>query len=386
MVRLSKKLKASKTYLFAEIAKKKNKLIADGHKVLDFGVGDSYDGAPKKVVTALIEAAKDSNRHHYSYYNGIPEFREAVSDWFKKRFDQYIDSKDEVTVLIGSKEAVFRFPQVVIDQGDYALIPEPGYPPNAAGVEHAGGKIYYMPLLEKNKFLPDLDLIPTEIKKAAKVIYLNYPSNPTSAVATEEFYKKVLAEATKYDWTIFSDMAYCEIYDGKRPLSMLQFDTKKERTLEFYSFSKSYNMTGWRLGFAVGNKELINGLIEVKSTQGSAPFEPVQLAGIAALQLPDSRLDIIRDFYSNNRKWMGKILQAAGISFHKTNASFYMWANVPKGYTSAEFTTILLEKHHIVATPGSGLGTSGEGFFRLALTRGKDDMEEFEKRFSKIEF
>ncbi len=383
MVVLAERMK-NKEYVFASLMKRKNELAAMGHVMLDFGVGDCTEPAPQQVVEALRESVLDGSTHHYSSYNGTPEFRKSIKSWFEKRFSITLDFNKEITALIGSKEAIFRAAQTIINPGDIALVPDPAYPVYASSVLHAGGTVYYMPLLEKNLFLPDLSAIPEDIKKKAKLIYINYPNNPTTATADEKFLKSLYEEAVKYDWAIFGDMAYCEIYDKQKPLSILSFDTNKERSIEFYSFSKSYNMTGWRIGFAAGAKELVSALVAVKSEQGSAPFEPVQKAAIRALTLPDADVERIRDYYRAQRTKMYAILENAGIDFFKSDAGFYVWAKVPSGFSSIDWCKKLMEEKHIVTTPGSSLGIYGEGWFRMTLTRTDSEMEEFSKRMSSL--
>ena len=380
MVQISDRLKNRKTYIFAQLGRKKSELVRQGIDVLDLGTGDCSLGAPPEVVEALRNAALDIDRHHYSFYNGLPQFRKEVALWLEKRFNIQCSPQEEITAVIGSKEAVFRLPQVILNPGDIALIPEPSYPPYTSGALHAGGEVYSMPLKKENGFLPDMDSIPEEIKRKTRLIYLNYPGNPTTAVMTPECALKVMEEAEKYDWAVFSDMAYCEIYDTEPPLSMLQFDRSKSRVIELFSFSKSYNMTGFRLGFAAGCRNLVKGLIDIKTAQGSAPFEVVQIAGIEALRLPEQRSRENRQFYSRNRKRMKEILTETGIRFFDSETTFYIWAEVPHGYTSMEWCDKLLIDAHTITVPGTALGPSGEGWFRISLTREPGEIEEFAKR------
>lgn len=384
MPELSAKLRGKKSYVFAELNAQRDALIKAGRPIIDFGMGDCTLGAPQKVIEALREAALDPARHHYSDYNGIPELRAEIVSWMEKRFGVTIDPDKEVTALIGSKEGIFRFPQAVLNDGDTALVPDPAYPPYASGVSAAGGAVFTMPLLEKNGFLPDLDAIPEDIKKKSRLIYVNYPNNPTSAVAPDEFYAKLYKEAGKYDWIIVSDLAYSELFEITPPRSMLEFDREKSRTIEFFSFSKSYNMTGWRLGFAVGNSEMIKGLLRIKTIQGSSPFEAVQIAGIAALRLDEDEMKSHRKFISDNRVWIKKIFDRCGLKYFDAHSSMYLWAKVPQGYDSAGWAKHLLLDMDILVTPGSSLGSYGEGYFRMTLTRGADDMSKLEKWLSKL--
>lgn len=378
---LADKLKNSAPYPFAELNRKRDELKANGIRIIDMGTGDTMLPTPPEVVETLIEKGKLAAHHHYSSYNGVIEFRKAVSEWLKAKGIGDFSPESEITALSGSKEAVFRFPQAVINPGEIAIVPEPSYPPYRGGALHAGAEVYSVPLLEENGFLPNLDAIPENIREKTKLFYLNYPNNPTSASMTAEFAEKMVAFAKKYNWAVLSDMAYCEIYENKRPISLLSFDKEKTNVIEFYSFSKGWSMTGWRVGFAVGAKELVSGLVKIKTAQGSSVFEPVQYAAITALKMDETKTNPIRDFYASRRKAVEAMLDAKGIEYIKADATFYLYVKAPNGFTSESFATYLLEKYYLVTTPASLLGKSGEGFVRMALTIDDGELEILRERF-----
>lgn len=383
MVRLAESIIKAKSYPFKVITDLKNDLISKGIKVIDLGMGDTVLPAPENGISALKKALDDSSTHHYNYYNGCPFFREAVARWMKKRYGVTLDKETEITAVIGSKEALFRMPAALIDKGDVAIIPDPAYPAPASGVEAAGGEVFKIPLKEEDGFLVDFSLIPQDIKKKAKFIYVNYPNNPTSAVMTSEFAKKLLYEAHKYDWTILSDMAYSEVYEDVPNISLLQFEGAKERVIEFYSFSKSFSMTGFRIGYACGNSELVNALVKIKSIRGSSPFQPVQLAAAEVLENGDEYLSMMREFYKENRMLLKEILNKKGLEIFDSASTFYLWVKVPDGMSSLDFATHLIEKYGTVVTPGSILGKSGEGWFRACFACSRDDLLELERRMFK---
>ena len=262
-----------------------------------------------------------------------------------------------------------HFPLAFVNPGDVVLCPDPAYPVYKIGTIFAGGEPYILPLKEENGFLPDFKSVPKDILKRAKIIWVNYPNNPTSAVAEESFYKELIDWARENNIIVASDLAYSEIYFGnKRPMSILQIEGAKEVAIEFHSLSKTFNMTGWRLGMAVGNKDLIAGLGKVKTNVDSGQFQAIQEAGITALSLPEEEVQKIRDIYRERRKVMIEALEDVGLEVYKSDATFYLWVKVPKGYTSAEFVSLLLDKCGIVCTPGNGFGQYGEGYFRISLT------------------
>ena len=289
-------------------------------------------------------------------------FRTAVSDWYKRRFNVTVDPKSEVVSLIGSKEGIGHITMAFIDSGDVVLIPSPVYPVYPVAASFAGGTAYEMPLLKQNHFLPDFKTVPEDVLKKAKLMYLNSPNNPTSVLMDKDFFKRAIDFAREHEIIICHDAAYSEIYfDGKRPLSFLEAEGAIDVGIEFHSLSKTFNMTGWRVGFAVGRAEIISGLAQKKSNLDSGQFQAIQEAGIAALESEDQLTDGLRTIYQERRDVLVAGLKSLGLQFEKPSAAFYVWIEVPKGYTSSNFTAHLLEKAGIVTTPGNGFGAPGEG-------------------------
>ncbi len=296
-------------------------------------------------------------------------YREAVAGWYKRRFDVTIDPATEVLSLIGSKEGIGHIPLAFVEPGDTVLVPSPGYPVYPVSVMFAGGESYFMPLREENGFLPDLKAIPEVTLKKAKLMFINYPNNPTSAVAPKAFYEEVTALAGKYNIIVCHDAAYSEIYfDDEKPLSFMQIDGAKDVGIEFHSLSKTYNMTGWRIGFAVGNSSVLAGLGKIKSNLDSGVFQAVQEASITALNTDETILSDIRKTYQDRRDALYEGLKGIGIEVIKPKASFYLWAKVPKQYDSSSFVAHILDKAGVLTTPGNGFGAPGEGYVRFALT------------------
>lgn len=365
----SERLKKLPPYLFIEIDKKKKAAKAAGVDLIDLGVGDPDKPTPKILLKALAKASLKPENHQYPFGSGMPAFREEITRWFKKRFGVQLDAASEVCATIGSKEAIGHFPLAFVNPGDVVLCPDPGYPVYEASTNFVGGEIVRMPLLEKNNFLPDLDAIPADKLKRAKLMWLNSPNNPTAAVAPLSYLVNVVEFCKKHGIILAHDMAYSEIYyDNKRPASVLEVPGAKDVAIEFHSLSKTFNMTGWRVGFAVGHQQLVSGLAAVKGNVDSGVVSAIQEMAIAALKAPASLTAGIRKIYVGRRKLMVKALKDAGFSVRPPEAAFYLWIKVPQGFTSAGFCTELLEKVGIVSTPGNGFGPSGEGYFRLTLT------------------
>jgi LL-diaminopimelate aminotransferase len=314
-------------------------------------------------------------------------FRKAVAEWYQRRFGVKLDAADEVLTLIGSKEGIGHIHLAFVDPGDVVLVPSPGYPVYPVGTSFCGGVSHLMPLTKANGFLPDLNAIPKEVARKAKLIWLNSPNNPTSVVMTKEYFKRVVAFAQEHQIIVCHDAAYSEIYyDGQRPASFMEVDGAKDVGVEFHSLSKTYNMTGWRLGFAVGNKEVLAGLGKVKSNLDSGVFEAVQAAGITALGLDDAVTDTIRKTYQERRDTLIPGLKQLALEVDAPPAAFYVWVAVPKGYTSASFTAHLLEKAGIVTTPGNGFGAPGEGYIRMTVCTSKGRLAEAVERIKKAGF
>jgi LL-diaminopimelate aminotransferase len=371
--------------LFVEIDRIKKRLIQEGKDIIDLGIGDPDLATPGEIIEELYIAAQDPQNHRYPLDKGISELRYEISEWFLKRFGVELDPEEEILPLIGSKEGIAHFPLAVIDPGDLVLIPEPLYPPYRSGAIFAGAKIFYLPLKEEKGFLPDLDRIDKKILKQAKLLYLNYPNNPTTAVVDREFLEKVVRIAHEYGIIILYDAAYSELcYDGYMAPSILEVDGAKEIAIEFHSFSKTYNMTGWRIGWACGSPKLIEPLRQVKANIDSGIFTPIQYAGIKALRIYDKHMEKIRSIYKERRDIFVNGLGKIGWKVPLPKATFYVWAKVPHDMDSMRFSKLLLEECHIIATPGIGFGPSGEGYLRFSLTTDKERLEEAVDRIAKV--
>jgi len=387
MIEKAERLKKLPPYLFKEIDQKKEEVKKKGVDIIDLGVGDPDLPTPPHIVEALKKAAEDPQNHRYPSYSGMNLFRDKVAEWYKKRFGVDLEPEKEVLTLIGSKEGIAHLPLAFVNPFDLVLVPSPAYPVYKIGTIFAGGEPFAMPLLKENGFLPDFEEIPEEVLKKAKLLFINYPNNPTAAVADTEFFKRAVELGRKYNILICHDLAYSEMcFDGYRPSSILEIPHAKEVAIEFHSLSKTYNMTGWRIGFAVGNQEAIAGLGAIKSNVDSGAFQAVQFAGIAALEGDQSCVEEMRAIYTKRRDIMVSGLRSLGFSLDTPKATFYLWVEVPQGFGSAEFAKLLLEKAGIVVTPGNGFGEPGEGFFRIALTQKEDRLNQALERLSKIRF
>ncbi|MCB4792041.1 MAG: LL-diaminopimelate aminotransferase [Elusimicrobia bacterium] len=382
----SDKLKKLPPYLFIEIDRKKQIAKEKGVDIISLGVGDPDKPTPKHIIKAGQEALARPSNHQYPFGSGLKIYREAVAGWYMRRFGVELNPDTEVSALLGSKEGIGHFHLAFINPGDIVLIPEPGYPVYNTGTIFTDGKPYFMPLLEKNGFLPILEDIPENICKKAKVIFINYPNNPTAAVAGRGFYENVVRFAKKYNIIVAHDAAYSEIYYEEKPMSFLEVQGAKEVGVEFHSLSKTYNMTGWRAGWICGNADIIKGLATVKDNYDSGVFGAVQEAAVAALNGPQDCVDDMRKIYKTRRDALVDGLVKLGWKVTKPRASFYVWARTPAGFTSAETVAKLLDEAGIVCTPGNGLGPSGEGYVRFALTVEVPRIEEALKRISKIKW
>jgi len=385
MFKLSKKIQSLPPYLFLEIDKAKRQARAEGRDIIDLGIGDPDQPTPKFIIDALSQAALNPANHRYALDQGMPALRNAIKDWHKKRFNVNLNPDTEILPLIGSKEGIAHFPLAFLNSGDLSLIPDPCYPPYKGGTILAGGKPHLMPLLEQNNFLPDLKKISFFTLRKAKIIFVNYPNNPTNACASDEFYKELIEFATRNKIIIISDLAYSEMtYDGYRPRSLLEFPGAKEAVIEFHSLSKTYNMTGWRVGWACGNSGLVSALAKVKSNIDSGVFSAIQLAGVAALSGPQDYLKSMCQLYQERRDVLINGLNALGWNVAKPKATFYVWIKIPSKENSISFAGRLLKDANIVATPGIGFGKYGEGYIRMALTVPSDRIKEALERIKKI--
>ncbi len=364
-------------YLFAAIDEMKQRAAARGVDIINLGIGDPDLPTPEPILQRMREAVTDPRHHQYPSSSGMLSFRTAVADWYKRRFHVTADPASEVVTLIGSKEGIGHVPMAFIDPGDVVLVPSPGYPVYPVAAGFAGGAVYEMPLLKQNGFLPDLDAIPSDVARNARLMFLNSPNNPTSVIADAAFFARVIEFANEHHVIVCHDAAYSEIfYDGKRPSSFLEVKGAMDVGIEFHSLSKTFNMTGWRLGFAVGRAEVIAGLSRIKSNVDSGQFQAVQEAGMTALESDESLTAGLRAIYQERRDVLVAGLRKLGLRFDVPSATFYVWIEVPAGYTSASFTAHLLEQAGIVTTPGNGFGTPGEGYIRMAITTTKERLAE----------
>jgi LL-diaminopimelate aminotransferase len=386
-IEYASRIKTLPPYLFAAIDEMKQQAIARGADIVNLGIGDPDLPTPAPIVEAMQKAAANPAHHQYPSYEGMLVFRQAVADWYRRRFGVSLDPATEVLTLIGSKEGIGHVPFAFVDPGDIVLVPSPGYPVYPVATGFAGGTSHIMPLLKANSFLPDLNAIPADVARRAKLMWINSPNNPTAAVADKRFFERVVSFAREHRIIVCHDAAYSEIYfDDRRPPSFLEAPGAKEVGIEFHSLSKTFNMTGWRIGFAVGNRQVLAGLGKVKSNLDSGVFQAVQEAGITALKLDELLTRPLRQTYQQRRDVLVPGLQALGLEVAKPQATFYVWVAVPRGYSSASFTAHLLEKAGIVTTPGNGFGEPGEGYIRMTVTTSKERLAEAVERIRKAGF
>jgi LL-diaminopimelate aminotransferase len=376
-MRTSRRIDKLPPYLFVEISRKIAEKRAKGEHVISFAVGDPDLPTPPRVIERLCEAARVPANHRYPETQGLPQLRQAISSWYEQRFGVSLDPETEVLPLIGAKEGVGHMALCFVDPGDIALVPDPAYPVYSISTMFAGGEPYYLPLMEDKGFLPDLDQVPDEIAEKAKLLWINYPNNPTAAVADLGFFDDVIAFARKYEIAVCHDGPYTEIaFDGYRPISFMETPGAKDVAVEFHSLSKTFNMTGWRIGMVVGNAEMVNALMRVKSNLDSGIPQAIQYAAIEALQNHQDCVQEHNMIYQRRRDQMINALNEMGLMASPPRASLYIWAKIPSGHTSISFATRLLEEAGVVVTPGVGYGKCGEGYIRLSLTTPDDDLEE----------
>ena len=374
-------------YLFDEVARLKKEALVRGLDIIDLGVGDPDFRTPEHIVKAMKKALDDGTTHHYSSYQGTPELREAFAHWYSVRFGVELDSENEVLPLIGSKEGIGHIHLAFVNPGDEVLIPDPGYPTYQGGTILAGGIPRYYPLKEENGFLPDLAAVEKEDLSRVRLMHINFPSNPTTTTASLDILNDAVQFGLRHGIPVCHDAAYSEIYfDHIRPPSFLQAKDAKEIGIEFHSLSKTYNMTGWRLGVAVGNREMISALGAVKSNYDTGLFAAVQWAGVHALQGDQDYLGEIRAHFQRRRDLFVEGLKRLGFSVEKPKATFYVWGKTPGSLASQEFGNRLLHEAGVVITPGVGFGNCGEGYFRAALTVSEERLEEAMERMRKMVF
>ena len=380
-MKFAKRIEKLPPYLFAEISRKIAEKRSQGVDVISFGIGDPDMPTPQHLIDSLREASLDAANHRYPETKGLSELREAIVRWYERRFGVSLDPQREVLPLIGSKEGTGHIALCFIDPGDVALVPDPGYPVYAVGTMFAGGEAYYLPLREGNGFLPELEAVPADVRRKAKVLWLNYPNNPTGAVADLAFFERAAAFAREHGLAVLHDGPYSEVaFDGYRPPSFLEAEGAREVGIEFHSLSKSYNMTGWRIGMAVGNAEIIDALMRVKSNLDSGIPQAIQRMAIAALEGPQDGIEEHNLVYQRRRDRLVTALRGLGLRVSPPKASLYVWARVPDGTTSVQYATRVLDEAGVVVTPGTGYGPSGEGYVRLSLTLPDERLEEGVRR------
>ncbi len=378
-------------YLFARIEKKIEEAREKGIDIINLGIGDPDQPTPKHIIDRMAASIYDQANHQYPSSVGMITYRRAVADWYQKRFGVSLNPSSEVVSLLGSKEGLAHISFAYLDKGDISLVPDPAYPVYAIGTQLAGGTTHIMPLTEENGFLPILEDIPAEVARRAKLFFINYPNNPTGAIADLSFFQKVVDFARSYDLLVCHDGPYSEVaFDGIKVPSFLEAEGAKDVGIEFHSLSKTYNMTGWRLGWACGNKDAVEVLGRFKSNVDSGVFQAIQYAGIEALNGPQDCVDEMRKIYQDRRDIVSQGLARMGWDIKEPKGSLYFWVPVPKGYTSASFCELVLEKAAVIITPGNGYGEYGEGYFRIAMTVDKERMEEaFTRMYNslgKVEF
>lgn len=365
---LAQRLQSLPPYLFAELDRKRGILAAQGMELINLTIGDPDLPTPEAIVASMVEATKNPKNHQYPAYNGSAEFRQASCDWMQTHYNVSFDADAECLACIGSKEGIAHLPWTFCNAGDVVLVPDPGYPVYSSSAQFAEAVPYTVPLEADGNFLPNLDAIPEDICAKAKILFLNYPNNPTAACATREFFAKAVAFAKQHNIIIAHDAAYMEIfYDGKRPLSIFEVEGAKDVAIEFHSLSKTFNMTGWRLGFVVGNADIVQGLSKMKTNLDSGVFTAVQEAGITALTTAASCTDDIRAIYQERRDVLVPGLQKLGLDVTAPDATFYVWTPVPTEESSAEFVTRVMESCGVILTPGLGFGAFGDRYFRFTL-------------------
>ena len=380
---LARRLDRLPPYLFVEINRKIAELQAKGKDIVDFGIGDPDLPTPCHIIERMCQAAHDPANHRYPETDGLPELREATAEWYERRFGVDLDPAKEVLPLVGSKEGIGHMALCFVEPGDTALIPDPGYPPFSMCTMLAGGEPYFMPLREDNDFLPDFEAIPDAVADKAKLMWLNYPNNPTGATADLDFFERVVHFAGRHDLAVCHDAPYTEVaFDGYRPPSFMQMPGAKKVGVEFHSLSKTYHMTGWRIGMVVGNADMVNALFKVKSNLDSGVPQAIQYAAVEALRGSQKHITEHNAIFQRRRDKLAKVLNEIGLKARVPKATFYIWAKTPPGHTSMGFATILLDEVGVAVTPGIGYGKEGEGYIRFSLTISDDRLEEAVDRLS----
>ena len=382
-MKLARRVDRLPPYFFVEINQKIAELRARGEDVISFAIGDPDLPTPSHIIETMCQAAQDPANHRYPETAGLPELRQSIAEWYERRFGVTLDADKEVLPLIGSKEGIGHMALCFIEPGDLALVPDPGYPPFSLGTILAGGEPYFMPLKEENDFLPDFKAIPNEVTDKAKLMWLNYPNNPTGAIAGLDFFERAIHFARKHNLAVCHDAAYTEVaFDGYNAPSFMQLAGAKEIGVEFHSLSKTYNMTGWRIGMVVGNADMVNALFQVKSNLDSGIPQAIQYAAVEALRGSQVHIAERNAIFQRRRDKLIKVLDEIGLKARIPKATFYIWVKVPQGYTSIDFTRKVLDEAGIAVTPGTGYGKEGEGYIRLSLTISDDRLEQGMNRLS----
>ena len=385
-MQLAKRFEKIPPYLFMQLRQKINKAKSEGKDVISVGVGDPVEPTPDEIIEELYSAAKNPDNHHYptDEEKGMLSFRKAAADWYLRKYGVSIDPASEALGLIGSKEGCHHFCLALINQGDYVLMTDPGYPAYRASILFAGGEPYSMPIKAENDYFPVFEDIPSDIAKKAKGMFLCYPNNPTGAVGTKNFFNKVVEFAKSFDIAVCHDFPYSEIsFDGYKAVSMLSVPGAKDIGVELNSLSKPYNMTGWRIGMAVGNKDIIAGISKVKENTDSGVFNAVQYAAIKALNNCDKHIEQMLKIYDKRRKLVVDMLNSNGWNYTPPRGTFYLWIPTPKGYTSIDFTNYLFDECCVVVAPGSSYGQYGEGYIRISVTLDDKRLQEAVDRIDK---
>jgi LL-diaminopimelate aminotransferase len=385
-MRFSQRIEKLPPYLFAEIDRKKKAAVERGVDIISLGVGDPDQPTPEHIVEAGQRALAKPENHQYPFGAGLQAYRQGISLFMKKRFQLQLDPASEVYSLIGSKEGIGHFPLAFLNPDDVALVPDPAYPVYKNATLFAGGEPYPMPLKEDRGFLPDLKTIPEDILKRARILFLNYPNNPVAACAPRVFLEEVVAFAREHKLIVAYDNAYSEMYFDQPPLSFLEIPGAKEVGVEFHSLSKTFNMTGWRIGWVCGNAELIRGLSQIKDSFDSGAFQAVQEAAVAALTGSWNCVESMRELYKSRRDLFVRLMNEAGWRIKPPSATFYVWAHTPGGVPSTQVAGRLLDEAGVICTPGVGFGSSGEGFVRFALTVEEPRLREAVERIKKIKW
>lgn len=383
-MKAAKRLQNLPPYLFAELDRAKKKLRNEGADIIDLSIGDPDMEPPVQLKQYLAEALNIPEIHRYPSYAGSPEFRKAVSGWMAKRHDANVDPNGEVVALIGAKEGIVHFVMATINEGDTVVTPSPGYPPYIHAIILAGGKAHEFPLTPETDFQPDFDAVPEKVWKEAKVLFLNYPNNPTSATATRTTFEKAIELAREHDFIVVNDAAYIDVASPDNlPLSILAIPGAKDVAIEFHSLSKTFNICGWRIGWCAGNKEVVGLIGRFKESVDSGAFTAIQKACVKGMATLEDHIVGMQGIYMTRREALTKQLSLMGLEVLRSDAGFYVWAKLPSG-KSTEFCTNLLEKAHVAATPGLGFGKHGEGYVRFSLTASTERINEAIERMAKL--